>query len=303
LETKRKRMESPGSSTPVAESKQEEEGGGDGKVETPNVNEGEIATNTTTTTPPVEKKAPFSPNSQRAATPNLPPPFPFGEFVWARFFKFPYWPAIVMDPQSKTVDDRMRKSGKPQQSLARFFGSFDLGWVPFSNIKSYEQGKKEELGKQGKTKAFLKAVKEAEEYANNGVLPVPFASMSTNREEEESEFASHERIEKVVQKPASKPKSKSSKPSPTASTYSSTSSPSASLTSSSSTITTSKGKGKGSEEPKEENKSSKRKAITENEENEDEPIKKKKKNNEDSKKREKRLRIMRNLGLAPPLPI
>jgi len=112
------------------------------------------------------------PPSSSSGLPPAPPYIP-GDFVWARFARFPFWPAVITNPQSATVDEKMRKSAKPQQCLARFFGTYDFGWIPFSNIKEYHQFK-DELEKLGKTKAFLRAVKEAEEYAQTGVLPGPF---------------------------------------------------------------------------------------------------------------------------------
>lgn len=95
--------------------------------------------------------------------------FVSGQLVWAKYARFPWWPALVIDQRGSLEG----KGGTPSADtdvLVRFFGTYDYGWVdPFVNLSDFDvkQTERSRLRK----KALQKGVEEANDFRSSGKLP------------------------------------------------------------------------------------------------------------------------------------
>ncbi|KAL3696804.1 hypothetical protein R1sor_010880 [Riccia sorocarpa] len=92
-----------------------------------------------------------------------------GQLVWAKFARFPWWPAQVIDP-SEVQEGTGGKRNSDTDLLVRFFGTYDYGWVdPFTNLSDFDV-KLTERSKIRK-KALQKGVEEALKWRSSGTFP------------------------------------------------------------------------------------------------------------------------------------
>ncbi|CAM6100132.1 unnamed protein product [Calypogeia fissa] len=95
--------------------------------------------------------------------------FVTGQLVWAKYARFPWWPALVMDHRGSLEG----KGGKPSADtdvLVRFFGTYDYGWIdPFVNLSDFEVKHAERS--RPRKKALQKGVEEAKEFQSTKKLP------------------------------------------------------------------------------------------------------------------------------------
>eukprot|EP00128_Syssomonas_multiformis_P006766 Colp12_sorted_trinity150504_noHs@30909 len=97
---------------------------------------------------------------------------PFGSLVWGKVGGFPYWPALVVDHNAPGFED-FREKKDPDTHLLQFFGTYDVGWALKKNVSPYDVSTNERIAK-GNSKAFKKAVVEATEFHEKGILPLFF---------------------------------------------------------------------------------------------------------------------------------
>jgi len=111
-----------------------------------------------------------------------PPRFGHGDLVWAKYARFPWWPAQI-------INERAVQPGKggPRRTnadvLVRFFGTYDYGWVDPSVGLSEFDVKLQERSKI-KKKALQKGVEEALEFRRTGKLPDAFTVAAMIEQEE-----------------------------------------------------------------------------------------------------------------------
>ncbi|CAK9276563.1 unnamed protein product [Sphagnum jensenii] len=101
------------------------------------------------------------------------PRFMPGQLVWAKFARFPWWPAQVTD--ERTVQEGTGGHQRDDTDvLVHFFGTYDFGWVdPNVGLAEFD-AKLQERSKIHK-KALQKGIEEALEFRNSGKLPEFFA--------------------------------------------------------------------------------------------------------------------------------
>ncbi|XP_024382345.1 uncharacterized protein [Physcomitrium patens] len=108
------------------------------------------------------------------------PRFKHGQLVWAKFARFPWWPAEIINErafQPGTGGNRRSNT----DVLVRFFGTYDYGWVdPEVGLSEFDVKMQERS--RIKKKAFQKGIEEALEYRRSGKLPDSF-TVSTEQEE------------------------------------------------------------------------------------------------------------------------
>jgi len=107
--------------------------------------------------------------------------FIHGQLVWAKFARFPWWPAQVTDERTVPVgtggDHRSSKD-----VLVRFFGTYDYGWVdPKVGLSDFNV-KLQERSKIRK-KALQKGIEEALDFRRTGKLPDSFVVDAVEEEE------------------------------------------------------------------------------------------------------------------------
>lgn len=92
-----------------------------------------------------------------------------GRVVWAKLGRFPWWPAQVID---SSLADKLLKKDRSSETdiLVRFFGTYDYAWIDSAHCLSDIETKFQERSKQRK-RSFQKAVEEALECKKSGVLP------------------------------------------------------------------------------------------------------------------------------------
>ncbi|GAQ89217.1 hypothetical protein KFL_004990020 [Klebsormidium nitens] len=106
------------------------------------------------------------------------------QVVWAKLSTYPWWPAQIVDPSS--VHARFTEGRKSDNEvLARFFGTYDYGWVDRRTNVSDLDHKFKDRQKLTKKKQFLKALEEAEECRKTGALPEAWTAPFEEPEAEE----------------------------------------------------------------------------------------------------------------------
>ncbi|KAG0575309.1 hypothetical protein KC19_VG335400 [Ceratodon purpureus] len=106
------------------------------------------------------------------AVAETPPRFVHGQLVWAKFARFPWWPAEIINERAvKPGTGGSRRSNA--DVLVRFFGTYDYGWVdPKVGLSEFDV-KLQERSKI-KKKALQKGIEEALEFRKTGKLPDSF---------------------------------------------------------------------------------------------------------------------------------
>ena len=117
-----------------------------------------------------------------------------GTVVWARLGKFPSWPSLVLDLASPSVDAETKKAGKPQQVLVRFFATHDFAWITPGQLADFG-AKKAEMKTKSRAKNFLLAIEEAEEYLRSGKLPPVFEAALPQSDTNEKDLQLEEEAE------------------------------------------------------------------------------------------------------------
>ncbi|BBN00637.1 hypothetical protein Mp_2g00770 [Marchantia polymorpha subsp. ruderalis] len=108
-----------------------------------------------------------------------------GQLVWAKFARFPWWPAQVMDARD-AVEGTGGKPGADTDLLVRFFGTYDYGWIdPFNNLSDFDV-KLTERSKIRK-KALQKGVEEALIWRSSGALPEKWEQTSKSIKQKRKE--------------------------------------------------------------------------------------------------------------------
>nr|XP_024402020.1 putative oxidoreductase GLYR1 isoform X2 [Physcomitrium patens] len=102
-----------------------------------------------------------------------PPRFVHGQLVWAKFARFPWWPAEIINEKAVIPGTGGNKRINADV-LVRFFGTYDYGWVdPKVGLSEFDV-KLQERSKI-KKKALQKGIEEALEFRRSGKLPKSFA--------------------------------------------------------------------------------------------------------------------------------
>lgn len=88
----------------------------------------------------------------------------FGEIVWCKYHRNPWWPAIIV-PTPCIPDRVLDQKKEPNQISVFFFGTHDYGWVSQTSIYLYLKGDGEWQTMNENLK-LEKAVNEAEQWMN-----------------------------------------------------------------------------------------------------------------------------------------
>ncbi|WIA30835.1 hypothetical protein OEZ86_000893 [Tetradesmus obliquus] len=141
-------------------------------------------------------------------SPDFTPPVAKGSLVWAKFPKFPWWPAVIIGntppsaaaaaagatasgPSSKsfsTATDTSSDTSHHQQhhqqqqqpgytpgaALVRFLGTHDAAWVEPGKALSRWGVAQHERASKTKAASFVAALREAGKYLETGALPEAF---------------------------------------------------------------------------------------------------------------------------------
>lgn len=140
-----------------------------------------------------------SSSPQKQSTPTVAdhltePPAP-GKVVWLKFGKN-YWPALVLPPDTGSAPRSVREKAKPNQLLLRYFGSHEFQWDRISSMCDFEE-RREEMTRKGPkvSKKFQGALDEADEYLASGNLPPIFTAPLVD----EDDFFQHRRPEEPAE--------------------------------------------------------------------------------------------------------
>lgn len=124
------------------------------------------------------------------AVAEAPPRFVHGQLVWAKFARFPWWPAEIINERAvKPGTGGSRRTNA--DVLVRFFGTYDYGWVdPKVGLSEFDV-KLQERSKI-KKKALQKGIEEALEFRRTGKLPESFTTdVMVEQEEPKTPKESH----------------------------------------------------------------------------------------------------------------
>lgn len=100
---------------------------------------------------------------------------PGGRVVWAKVANYPWWPAKTLDPTKDRSFPLNADRPRPNAIPVRFFGTHDFGWLGSKRaLEEWEEGKQKSRIEECDQSSFKEAVKEAEVYLEQKILPDAF---------------------------------------------------------------------------------------------------------------------------------